>query len=418
MYHLDERTHFRLEVAVGTGAALTTRDDASPMVRKELLVLLSCLVKEWRGHFVIAAWIYWEEEHKRSDHSHPQSDEDVANQAITEWLDNLGDDGAYREDSRVLLSSFYTIYVFLLEMSVDPYPEVAAYAQTLVDYVMALLLESPFARLGNSTLTKPPKLREPRVSQLSEPRTRLSSLQSNTRTPFVSPQRVPLTRSDSTTSTFSSSSSNILRRTASFANSLKTLAGSYAFPSGNSDETLSVSTAPSGSKLKGDYIDVSCPPSPNLNMAEYTSPYLTQSPVSPTSQTLPEKHSPPEYFPCEVMEALIEEDMERLRARRRKKSQPRLYQQYAHADNMPSPSGSTFSHDSTSSSVNVPLGLGTGAGFKDVLPLKSRFYDWCCEYFTETQMRVRFLVFLPLCYLTYTDPPAATRERRTGKRTV
>jgi regulator-associated protein of mTOR len=43
--------------------------------------------------------------------------------------------------------------------------------------------------------------------------------------------------------------------------------------------------------------------------------------------------------------------------------------------------------DSTSSSVI--LGLGTGAGIRDMLPLKSTFFDWCCEYFKEPQMRVR-----------------------------
>ena len=53
---------------------------------------------------------------------------------------------------------------------------------------------------------------------------------------------------------------------------------------------------------------------------------------------------------------------------------------------MPSPNGSTFSMDSTGSSVT--LGLGTGAGIRDVLPLKSSFFDWCCEYFKEPQMRV------------------------------
>ena len=53
---------------------------------------------------------------------------------------------------------------------------------------------------------------------------------------------------------------------------------------------------------------------------------------------------------------------------------------------MSSPSGSTFSVDSSTSSII--LGLGTGVGIRDVLPLKSRFYDWCCEYFKEPQMRV------------------------------
>ncbi|KAH8113253.1 hypothetical protein DFH11DRAFT_1601015 [Phellopilus nigrolimitatus] len=389
MYHLDERTHFRLEVAVGTGAALSTKEDASPMVRKELLILLSCLAKEWRGYFVIVAWLYWEEERKRAVNPYSRSniDEDITDQAVAEWLDGLGDDDAYREDSRVLLSSFYTIYVFLLELSVDPYPEVAAYAQTIVDYIMALLLESPFSRLDSPTLRSPP-VRGQR--NIPESRSRLTSLQSPSASTFSQSTRLPLTRSDSATSAVSTGSSNIMRRTASFANSLKNLANAYAFPS-SSTEDVTLGSSQQGTKTRTDITDLSCPPSPNLNHAEYTSPYPTISPDGTDTRSVSAEggnQSPCDYLPSDVMEALIEEDMERLRARRRKKTQQRHYQQYAHAsDAMPSPSGSTFSHDSTGSSVSILLGLGTGAGFKDVLPLKSRFYDWCCEYFTETQMR-------------------------------
>lgn len=41
-----------------------------------------------------------------------------------------------------------------------------------------------------------------------------------------------------------------------------------------------------------------------------------------------------------------------------------------------------------SNGSSVILGLGTGVGIRDVLPLKSTFFDWCCEYFKEPQMRV------------------------------
>ncbi|EJD01108.1 uncharacterized protein FOMMEDRAFT_21560 [Fomitiporia mediterranea MF3/22] len=389
MYHLDERTHFRLEVAVGTGAALTTRDDASPMVRKELLILLSCLVKEWRGYFVVVAWLYWEEERKRmaSPYTRFSHGEDITNSAIQEWLDSLGDDDAYREDSRVLMSSFYTIYVFLLELSVDPYPEVAAYAQTIVDYIMALLLESPFTRLDQATLHFPPPARGQRAMQ--DVRPRLSSQLSPSAASFSQSARNPLTRSESATSAISSQSSTLMKRTASIANSLKNLANQYAFPS-SGDDTVGL-TSQAGQKNRYDTIDLSCPPSPNLNHAEYASPYPVESPdtASPTVTTAQNGgHSPCDFLASDVMEALIEEDMERLRSRRRKKTQQRHYQQYAHnSEPLTSPSGSTFSHDSASSAASILLGLGTGAGFKDVLPLKSRFYDWCCEYFTETQMR-------------------------------
>lgn len=81
----------------------------------------------------------------------------------------------------------------------------------------------------------------------------------------------------------------------------------------------------------------------------------------------------------------MEEDMERLRARRRSGTHSNRGQ-----SGLVSPSSSTFSTDSNGSSVI--LGLGTGAGIRDVLPLKSTFFDWCCEYFKEPQMRVRSFI--------------------------
>ena len=85
----------------------------------------------------------------------------------------------------------------------------------------------------------------------------------------------------------------------------------------------------------------------------------------------------------------MEEDLQRLRQRRRAANANRLHHHHGHSHHgdsfsgAVSPSGSTFSMDS-----NAKPGLGTGGGVRDVLPLKSRFYDWCCEYFKEPQMRV------------------------------
>lgn len=145
---------------------------------------------------------------------------------------------------------------------------------------------------------------------------------------------------------------------------------------------------------------MSRPPSPNLNFAQYTSPYsrpespddaylqpASASRTSLSSQSQQEPESPTMGFmPWNVMDALMAEDMERLRARRRINSHNRQHGHSHHRDGFgggASPSGSTFSMDSS-----IILGLGTGVGLRDVLPLKSRFYDWCCEYFKEPQMRV------------------------------
>ncbi|PFH49822.1 hypothetical protein AMATHDRAFT_178237 [Amanita thiersii Skay4041] len=420
MYHLDERDHFRMEVAVATGATLAIKDDASPMSRKELLVLISCLVKEWRGYFVVCAWLYWEEDRRwRSGvHLNPHlHDEDITNQAVAEWLDGFGDDELLREENRVLLSSFFTIFVVLLDLSVDPYHEVSTNAQTIVDYIMALLLESPFTRLENGTLHEAPLMpAERKISspKLSDARSRVVShpTSSLTNLPPASPVAStaglsrPLTRADTMSSTISSGVTSTLRRTSSFANALKVLVDGIAFPSSHTTENGGPGPASTRSAtsvhvpVRPDYPDVvSRPPSPNLNVAQYASPYArptTPPPRSPSGDVLnrhavhsspssyQERHGPqPDFLPCDVMEALMEEDMERLRARRRAGLHPRRHSHMG--GGIPSPSNSTFSMDSNNSSVI--LGLGTGSGIRDVLPLKSTFFDWCCEYFKEPQMR-------------------------------
>ncbi|KAI0756148.1 hypothetical protein C8Q80DRAFT_1115762 [Daedaleopsis nitida] len=390
MSQLEERIHFRMEVAVVTGAALAIKEDASPMVRKELLVLISCLVKEWRGYFIVCAWLYWEENRRYKQGDTHLDDDNIADVAVAEWLDIFGDEEDYRAENRVLLSSFFTIFSILLELSVDPYQEVATNAQTIVDYIMALLLESPFMRLDSTTLDRPPvSASETNGAGLRLPTSQ--SAQSQSGHPSAPSPRPPLTRSETMTSTMSTGISNTLRRTSSFANALKNLAGNIAFPSiedGRSSPKPQLNVQERTEIVQG----VSRPPSPNLNFAQYTSPY--SRPETPVDGSLRPSSSPGDlhppamdFSPSDVMEALMAEDMERLKARRRVGSHSRGHGHSHHHNEYggaASPAGSTFSMDSSSS---VILGLGTGVGIRDVLPLKSRFYDWCCEYFKEPQMR-------------------------------
>ncbi|EKM61656.1 uncharacterized protein PHACADRAFT_248390 [Phanerochaete carnosa HHB-10118-sp] len=401
MHQLEERIHFRMEVAVVTGAALAIKEDASPMVRKELLVVISCLVKEWRGYFIVCAWLYWEEERRQNDFN-TQQEEDVAEQAVAEWLGGFEDDNV-REENRVWLSSFFTIFSVLLELSCDPYQEVATNAQTVVDYVIALLLESPFTRLENTSLSKPP----PNALQATMKRRARSRVPSHgsqttvTQAPPSQAARPGLPRSDTMSSGMTATSmvvSNTLKRTSSFANALRHLAGGLPFPSSDGDGGRSSPKPQPQNISQLEVPGVSRPPSPNLNYAQYTSPYsrpsspshdyyLPQTPPSPGLSTRSDEtpRPPVEYMASDVIEALMEEDMERLRARRRAGTRSKQHGHHHGTGVMSSPSGSTFSVDSVGSSII--LGLGTGVGIRDVLPLKSRFYDWCCEYFKEPQMR-------------------------------
>ena len=168
------------------------------------------------------------------------------------------------------------------------------------------------------------------------------------------------------------------------------LAGGIAFPS--TEESGRASPRPIHASVVRvhDVQPVSRPPSPNLNYAQYTSPY--SRPPTPTSphrrSKLTEQPPPPpaDFFPSDVILAHIEDDVIRLRARRKAaQQQSRRSHHGAMNAGLSSPCGSTFSVDSAST---VFVGLAMGAGIRDVLPLKSRFYDWCSEYFKEPQMRV------------------------------
>jgi regulatory associated protein of mTOR len=633
----DERWHFRMEVAVVTGAVLAVRDDASPMCRKELLVMVSCLVKEWRGHFVVCAWVYWEEERRwrekglkgkkkatagsasgtyhehvkrynpfeaaaaqaqagssgRSTYSRAASDDghgddgveedeewsdsdpDITGTAISEYLDTFSDPhSAYhshhpqhartnpqllREESRVLLSSLFTIFVILLDLSVDPYPEVATNAQTIVDYVMALLLASPFRRLGEASVGRRPgeevltegaggagalgmgpggKPGHRRVDSTGSFRS-VRYVPSDGAPPSPGPgyaqqeffgrgNRPAISRSDTMTSaTFRSSSANnastnaqggsasvyatpnpnmnlnvvgnagrggqdTIRRSTSFMNAVKnfvafpssevnpngdgraspSILGTFNFPSigrgGDRDRERDHQQhgAIQSHHGRDTTTGVSRPPSPNLNFATYESPYapppgIAYRPSSSSGQAHGQTQgtytqgytygqgqgqsggygqagppSPPssgsgayDFSALDAMEALMEEDMERLRARRRPPrrgggggaSAPnttppngtvnghsyRNHQsQFSYAQSMaaggvpPSPSSSSFSGDTESVASSVILGIGTGLGIRDVLPLRSTFFDWCCEYFTEPQMRVG-ISELPLSFFSF-----------------
>ncbi|KAJ6454525.1 raptor N-terminal caspase like domain-containing protein [Mycena vitilis] len=397
MPHFENKLiHFKMEVAVVTGASLAIKDDASPMCRKELIVLLSCLVKEYRGFFVVCAWLYWEwEEVRKKAHSGRRSADEIPNiaaQAESDWLHQFEEHE--RAEQRVYLSSFYTMWYILMTLMADPYQEVATHAQTVVDYVLALVLDSPFTRLEGSSLRVPPLTPDHASS-----RTRVGSQASvMSSSPSFAPPPSPsirpgLSRTDTMTSTISNGVTNTIRRTSSFANALKSLANGIAFPSAEDTHHL---PTPSEDPVHPE--SSTRPPSPNLNLARYMSPYsepfvpenLQNYQSAPPSPRAPSprpsfdtQHQPPaDFMAWNVMEALIEEDMERLRARRRSGTGAR--RGHHHGGSAPSPSSSLSSMDSNSS---VILGLGTGVGIADVLPLKSTFFDWCSEYFTEPQMR-------------------------------
>lgn len=87
----------------------------------------------------------------------------------------------------------------------------------------------------------------------------------------------------------------------------------------------------------------------------------------------------PSCTAAEVIQVLVEEDMERLEIRR-------------HAG---SEADSSF-YGQRAKASDLGIGLVAREVKDDVLPLKSKFFDWSCEYYTEPQMRVSFCFSPPL----------------------
>ena len=178
-----------LEIGIAT-AMLTTKGDCSPLVRKELVIALSPVVAEYKGFFVLAAYLYYSREGSLQNPPSQQDRKSATSRAKAAAADerrgSLGSTGRVPSSSSVggpsagalameeaLLArlaskllieeeieeediahipAFTTIFVALLDLSVDSNPEVANLACTVVDFVIALLLESDVSSAGESVL--------------------------------------------------------------------------------------------------------------------------------------------------------------------------------------------------------------------------------------------------------------------------
>ncbi|KAG9012700.1 hypothetical protein FRB90_006515 [Tulasnella sp. 427] len=544
MLHLNERDHLGFELKTGVEAILIGKDDASPMVRKEVIVLFSAIVHEWRGWFVIAAWAYWEGSRNDFNDLRYQfnltstrtasnrtsiattasgetsrtkatgADPEVVWTGIEDFIDRAPDEET-KSHNHTVLSSVFILYATLLDLTVDPYPEVASMAKTVTDYINALLRESSFARLPTSTIDSIPP------SDISPPPGTSSRSSAQTRSNLAPNVRDGAVRNSLTESTLSTT----IKRTSSIANSIRSLAAGYAFPSvaekghpeGDEEETTG-RIASSGVVIEAHpprFEFKATVPQPRINAPLYQSPYpsraASQAPersrTQSTGASLRSLRGPPQepagatgssvlgsgaprrpggfYVPssgrqtpsstagasspelsasmigftaADVISALVEEDWERLRLRRlagsrdqqqqQQRNQAVMHQQQLHGSQQQGHMQVSLSHlaqqqpaqtnvfrqaqntaahtqnrqqlngrlnvehvhhaqnssangmqgswmsdssfvttDSEGSGSHLALGLGTSTGVANILPLKSKYFDWSMEYFTEPQMR-------------------------------
>ena len=279
-----------------------------------------------------------------------------------------------------LLSSFKAIFETLLDLSVDPHTGVALMASSVADYVIALLLDSAFCRVERSALGRLSSKSRPPPPYARQPSMEMSD---SAVPPHANGSALPLKRTVTETS-FSGPSS--LKRNSSVANALRNLASMTGLLPHESSDT------PASPQARQKDLDGA---ENAAGSGAYCSPYpdASHERVMPDgdhalrSTSLGMLHAQvrtraalgiaprldlPSVPAAAVLEALTEEDMERLRIRRQKGTE---------ADGRMTNNGLARSSD---------LGLGMVAKEvkDDVLPLKSGFFDWATEYYRESQMRV------------------------------
>lgn len=286
-------------------AVLSLTNDASSIVRREVVVFLSKFVKLYLSYFLVAAFSSLEEE--------------VALLKDPQRID------AIRAASPAHGTIFITIWRALLVFSEDPYIEVAEYAQDVTDYVMMKLDKTPLAevvaRLEAELLQFSKSSKHARAnsrdsirqnnSQVNGASVSLSTFSSD----FPPASNLQGLQANSRTVSQPSKAGdghffeNTFKRSISFANSLKSFAWSAT---GGDNNTPNSTTTP----LKGpSSVDIYY----GVNSRENKNYY------------------------------------QRLSHNAGKKPKPVRYRSKDYSQ-------------------------------KIVLPLKSGFFDWCCEYFQEPQM--------------------------------
>ncbi|OCF55035.1 WD-repeat protein mip1 [Kwoniella mangroviensis CBS 10435] len=404
---LSDIQQLEIEAGLAFACMMSVKEDASSMVRKELVVVISCVVREWRGWLVSAAWAYYEQEaylsrtERQSNGTHiEEEEEDIVSEALKEWTSNEDKEPHEHQHNLTLLSSFKVLFETLLDLSVDPHTEVALMASTVVDYIIALLVDSAFTRVKGSAIrnllkknysSNRPKILSRQVSAALSEGGKFPNGPLTNSTQLKPPQ---MQRSNTNVSETGSGSST-LKRSGSVANALRSLAsmtGLVVPP--DSPDSIS-----SQKEKENEFMKITQPKIPlSENSGGYKSPYpehgheriLPSSPAPGPGPNGPSR-SRSAYGSAlprsatagtgelvkasSVLEALTAEDMERLHFRRSKGSE-------ANTD-----IDGRFGNNGLPRSNDLGLGMVAKEVKDDVLPLRSGFFDWAMEYFREPQMK-------------------------------
>lgn len=215
-------------------AVLPMASDGSVIVRKELVVFFSTFVRRYQNKFLVAAYEELLEEKQnlqaKPDHK-PSKRLDLSNEQ-----GELASQST-KQPSLSRNTTFGTIWKQLLILSVDPHPDIAQDASTIVDYIHLALLQSPMASLTERARNEIADLagRVPQKMQIRD-RPEVKSVTAPPIPPLVAPPKQE--------GYFSLS----LKRTASVAASLKNLAFGGSSPA---EHSSSMDSQPIASPSKG-----------------------------------------------------------------------------------------------------------------------------------------------------------------------
>ncbi|WFD02166.1 Target of rapamycin complex 1 subunit kog1 [Malassezia obtusa] len=315
-----------LEVGIGV-AMLSSVGDCSPLVRKELVVTLSALVALYESFFVLAAYLTraraagLSPARVSADVNGRVDEEERLLAAVLRGVLARGEDVADEDIANV--PAIVSIFVTLLDLSADPHAEVAAMAATVVDRVVAALLESGVLDAPDSAL----RLAAPaEVDARRTVPTRLAPAPPPPRRASEGGRQAPAPPADAAPSAF-----------ARTVTALKALGG-YASPApaARVSDAVHARVVPvAGAARSGARVAES---------AAYASPY------APTGARAAGVGGARPAHASDVLAARVAADVARLRTR-------------------------------------APAPVPEAPPLRATLPLQSRLFAWCSEYFTEPQMK-------------------------------
>ncbi|KAM0789021.1 hypothetical protein ACM66B_003087 [Microbotryomycetes sp. NB124-2] len=335
-----EQTDVELGVAMAT---LKASADGSPPVRRELVVLLSSIVNEHQGQFVVAAYrAIVERTNRISGLELTPEEQRIADIAVNLTAAAESEEGPSNPTFQAAM--FSCMYKTLFDLTVDPQPDIAELAQSVMDYVLDLLFSSPLGSATRALLRSAP-------SSASGPEIAPAPPAASVLPDHLQP--LDTTSKANGVPTTPATLGNTIKRTAT---AVKSLAHMTSNALGDTTPVQSATPPPSALRLNGKVASASSAPSPTGS----STPALNYSPSTDSLRFLQSKAGKPAPKPRSnseiasveaIIAGLVADDEERLRRRR------------------------------------AAPNLSGDESTDQVLPLKGQLFDFALEYYKESQMR-------------------------------